>query len=139
MSDPDAVTIAAVHLLYGRQSHAIDSGRATDWARTFTADGIFDSPSYPAPEVGHDQLAAFARRFVDSAAEANERRRHVITDIAIDLVGVDELTVDCYLQIMATPRGGDTRLVRFTSVRDHVVRVDDQWLIRHRIVSRDDA
>ncbi len=139
MPDPDAGTVAEVQLLYGRQSHAIDSGRATEWAATFTADGVFDSPSYPEPEVGRDRLIAFAQRFFDSASDANERRRHVITNIAVDLVCVDELAVDCYLQIMATPRGGETRLVRFTSVRDRVVRVDDQWRIQHRTVSRDDA
>ncbi|AJW41975.1 Cyclase [Rhodococcus sp. B7740] len=139
MPDPDAGTIAEVQLLYGRQSHAIDSGRATEWAGTFTADGVFDSPSYPEPETGRDRLIAFAQRFFDSASDANERRRHVITNIAVDLVSVDELAVDCYLQIMTTPRGGETRLVRFTSVRDRVVRVDDQWRIQHRTVTRDDA
>lgn len=139
MPDPDATIAAEVQLLYGRQSHAIDSGRATEWAATFTADGVFDSPSYPEPEVGRDRLIAFAQRFFDSASDANERRRHVITNIAVDLVCVDELAVDCYLQIMATPRGGETRLVRFTSVRDRVVRVDDQWRVQHRTVSRDDA
>lgn len=139
MPDPDAGTIAEIQLLYGRQSHAIDSGRATEWAETFTADGVFDSPSYPEPEVGSDQLTAFAQRFFDSAADANERRRHVITNIAVDLVSVDELAVDCYLQIVATPRGGETRLVRFTSVRDRVVRVNDRWRIQHRTVTRDDA
>ncbi|OZC61779.1 hypothetical protein CH306_09995 [Rhodococcus sp. 15-725-2-2b] len=139
MTDPDAATVAEIQLLYGRQSHAIDSGRATEWAETFTADGVFDSPSYPEPEAGRDRLIAFAQRFFDSASDANERRRHVITNIAVDLVSVDELAVDCYLQIMATPRGGETRLVRFTSVRDRVVRVDDRWRIQHRTVTRDDA
>jgi len=139
MPGPDSTTVADIQLLYGRQSHAIDSGRAAEWAETFTANGVFDSPSYPEPEVGSDQLTAFAQRFFDSAIESNEKRRHVITNIAVNLVSVDELIVDCYLQIMATPRGGDTRLVRFTSVRDHVVRVDDRWRIQHRTVSRDDA
>lgn len=139
MTDPDSATVAAVQLLYGRQSHAIDCGRATEWAGAFTADGIFDSPSYPEPEVGSEQLTAFAQRFFHSAAEANEKRRHVITNLAIECVSVDELIVDCYLQIMATPRGGVTRLVRFTSVRDRIVRVNDRWRIQRRTVSRDDA
>lgn len=131
-------TAIAVHLLYGRQSHAIDNGRAAEWAATFTADGVFDSPSYPAPVAGAAALTAFAQQFHDDAVNALERRRHVITDLAIDPAGPDELVVDCYLQIMATPRGGDTRLVRFTSVRDRVIRTDDGWRIDNRTVSRDD-
>lgn len=131
-------TAVAVHLLYGRQSHAIDSGRARDWAETFTADGIFDSPSYPEPEVGTDALVAFAERFFDDARAADEKRRHVVTDVAVDAITDNELEVDCYLQIMATPRGGETRIVRFTTVHDRIVRVGDRWRVAHRRVSRDD-
>jgi deferrochelatase/peroxidase EfeB len=134
----DTDTAVTVQLLYGRQSHSIDSGRASEWAATFTADGIFDSPSYPEPEVGTAALTAFAQRFFDGAAEAQEKRRHVITNMAIDRVDDDELAVDCYLQIMATPRGGETRIVRFTTARDRVVRRNGRWLIASRTMSRDD-
>lgn len=133
----DSPTAVAVQLLYGRQSHSIDSGRSAEWAHTFTPDGVFDSPSYPEPEAGTAALTAFAQRFFDTAVDAQEKRRHVITDLAIEAVSDDELTVECYLQIMATPRGGETRLVRFTSVRDRLVRHDGQWRIQHRTVSRD--
>ncbi|SNS92420.1 nuclear transport factor 2 family protein [Rhodococcoides kyotonense] len=134
----DTDTAVAVQLLYGRQSHSIDSGRAGEWAATFTADGVFDSPSYPEPEVGTEALTAFAQRFFDDATAAQEKRRHVITNIGIERVADDELAVDCYLQIMATPLGGETRIVRFTTVRDRVVRVDGHWLIARRAISRDD-
>lgn len=137
MTSPD--TVAAVQLLYGRQSHSIDSGRAEEWASTFTDDGVFDSPSYPHPETGTAALVAFATRFFVSASEAGEKRRHVITNLSIDEVSRTELTVHCYLQIMATPRGGDTRTVRFTTVRDHVVRIDGAWRIASRSVTRDDT
>ena len=55
--------VAAIHQLYGHQSHCIDSGRQQDWAQTFTDGGEFHSPSYPEPVVGFDDLAAFAARF----------------------------------------------------------------------------
>ncbi|MBY4212537.1 nuclear transport factor 2 family protein [Rhodococcus fascians] len=135
----DTDTAVAVQLLYGRQSHLIDSGRAAEWAATFTADGVFDSPSYPAPEVGTAALTAFAQRFFDAAVQAQERRRHVITNVSVETVATDEVMVECYLQILATPRGGDTRLVRFTAVRDRVIREGDCWRIRHRSIARDDA
>ncbi|WP_072806503.1 nuclear transport factor 2 family protein [Rhodococcoides yunnanense] len=132
-------TAVAVQLLYGRQSHAIDSGRAHDWAATFTEDGVFDSPSYPDPVIGTAALARFARGFFDDAVAASEKRRHVVTDVAVEPVADGEVAVDCYLQIVATPRGGESRVVRFTTVHDRVVRVDGHWRIAHRRVARDDT
>lgn len=48
----DVATLALVHQLYGAQSHFIDNGDAAAWADTFTPDGEFRSPSYPAPVTG---------------------------------------------------------------------------------------
>lgn len=135
----DANTFTHIHQLYGSQSHFIDSGRAREWAHTFTADGEFDSPSYAEPERGRAALTAFAERFFDNARAAEEVHRHVVTNLAVERVDETTLTVDLYLQIMATPRGGDTRLVRFTTARDRVVLVDGTWLIAHRAITRDDT
>lgn len=137
-ADVGATVFAEIHQLYGRQSHLIDQGRAAEWSATFTADGEFHSPSYPAPVVGTDALTEFADAFFTNAAAAGETHRHVLTNIAVDHVGDDELEVNAYLQIMATPSGGDSRLVRFTTVTDRVVRVGGQWLIARRVVRRDD-
>ncbi|OZC84526.1 nuclear transport factor 2 family protein [Rhodococcus sp. 15-649-1-2] len=134
----DAETATAIQLLYGRQSHAIDSGRADEWARTFTQDGVFDSPSYPQPAVGTAALTAFAEQFFADATAAQEKRRHVITNLSVDDRQDGSLDVDCYLQIMATPRGGATRLVRFTVVHDRVVHENGSWRVACRTVSRDD-
>ncbi len=61
-ADLGAVAIVEIHQLYGRQSHLIDEGHASEWAATFTADGEFHSPSYPAPVVGVEALTQFATR-----------------------------------------------------------------------------
>jgi 3-phenylpropionate/cinnamic acid dioxygenase small subunit len=135
----DATVLARVHNLYGRQSHLIDSGAAADWARTFTPDGEFHSPSYPKAVVGTAELTAFAAGFAVAAIEAGERHRHVITNIAIESGDGDSLTVRAYLQIVATAVGGASRLVRFTTVTDTVVPDGDDWLIARRDVERDDA
>ncbi|CAM2866370.1 nuclear transport factor 2 family protein [Prescottella defluvii] len=137
-ADVGAVAIVEIHQLYGRQSHFIDEGRAAEWAATFTAEGEFHSPSYPAPVVGAPALTAFAAAFFSNASVAGEAHRHVITNIAVDRVGDDELEVHAYLQIVATRIGGESRLVRFTTVADRVVREGGQWLIARRVVRRDD-
>ncbi|QCQ92845.1 nuclear transport factor 2 family protein [Rhodococcus sp. SGAir0479] len=135
---PDATVFVEIHQLYGRQSHLIDEGHADEWAATFTADGEFHSPSYPAPVVGTAALTEFARGFFANAAVAGEAHRHVLTNIAVDRVGDDVLEVHAYLQIVATRIGRESRLVRFTTVTDRVVREDGQWRIVHRTVRRDD-
>ncbi|BAH50276.1 nuclear transport factor 2 family protein [Rhodococcus opacus] len=135
----DAVTVAQLHQLYGRQSHLIDGGDAAGWAQTFTDDGEFHSPSYPEPVAGTDALIAFAERFHTRARAANEVHRHVITNVVIDEVRDGAATVRAYLQIVATSIGGDSRLVRMTTLTDRVVPVGDRWRIARRDIRRDDA
>ncbi|WP_024795410.1 nuclear transport factor 2 family protein [Tomitella biformata] len=134
----DVATFVELHQLYGRQSHLIDEGDARAWATTFTADGEFISPSYPAPVAGTAALTDFADAFFADAAAAGEARRHVITNIAIDRVGDDELAVRLYLQIVATRKGEQSRLVRLTTTADRVVREGGQWRVACRTVRRDD-
>lgn len=135
----DAATVGRLHQLYGRQSHLIDGGSAGEWALTFTADGEFHSPSYPEPVVGAAGLTAFAERFHAGALAAGEVHRHVITNVTIDCVDADALEVRGYLQIVATPRGGSSRVVRMTTFTDRVVYVEDRWRIARRDVRRDDV
>ncbi|WFR73183.1 nuclear transport factor 2 family protein [Prescottella defluvii] len=136
-ADIDAAVFVEIHQLYGRQSHLIDEGAAAEWAATFTADGEFHSPSYPEPVVGAAALTDFARGFFANASVAGEVHRHVLTNIAVEARG-DELEVHAYLQIIATRIGGESRLVRFTTVTDRVVREGGQWRIARRAVRRDD-
>lgn len=138
IADVGAAVFVEIHQLYGRQSHLIDEGHAAEWAATFTDRGEFHSPSYPAPVVGTAALTEFARGFFSNASVAGEAHRHVLTNIAVDRLGDDELEVRAYLQIVATRIGGDSRLVRFTTVTDRVVREGGQWRIARRTVRRDD-
>lgn len=131
--------LARVHQLYGAQSHHIDSGRAREWARTFTEDGEFHSPSYPGPVAGTEELTAFAERFFGSAHNAGETTRHVVTNLFVETASADDATVHAYLQIVTTPVGGEPRLVRLTTITDELVRRGGRWLIRRRVVRRDDA
>ena len=127
----------AVHQLYGRQSHAIDSGRAADWAATFTSDGEFRSPSYPEPSTGTAELTAFAERFHAACVESGETLHHVISTVDVAATGPDALTSTAYLQIVGTPRGESSRLLRITTIVDELVRTPGGWRIRRRVVLRD--
>lgn len=130
--------VLAVHQLYGRQSHAIDSGRAADWAATFTDDGEFHSPSYPAPAVGTAGLTAFAERFHAESVASGEVLRHVVSTVEVVPAGPDALTSRAYLQVIGTSAGRPSRLHRLTTVVDDLVRTPGGWRIRRRTVLRDD-
>jgi 3-phenylpropionate/cinnamic acid dioxygenase small subunit len=131
-------TAGRVTRLYARQSRLIDEGYAEGWAATFTADGEFHSPSYPEPYVGTAALVAFAERYAEAQAGGTVSR-HVVTNVDVLPGEGDSLTVHAYLQIVATPRGEQSRLVRMTTITDRLVPAGDTWLVAHRQVRRDDA
>ncbi|MGW0019831.1 nuclear transport factor 2 family protein [Rhodococcus sp. NPDC003382] len=139
MTTYDGAALVELHQLYARQSHLIDGGEAAGWAETFTPDGEFHSPSYPAPAVGAAELTEFARNFHDGGVAAGEVYRHVITNLCVVGDAGDALDVRAYLQIVATTLDGDSRLVRMTTVADRVVRHDGHWRIARRSVTRDDS
>ncbi|MFD8568420.1 nuclear transport factor 2 family protein [Streptomyces sp. NPDC059639] len=138
-AEPDSADLARIHQLYNRQSHLIDGGRAAAWAATFTADATFDSPSYPAPVTGTAALTAFAERFTATAEADGAVRRHVVTNLVAETEGPDALRVLGYLQIVATPRGGEPRTERLTTLTDRVVRDEGTWRIAARRIRRDDT
>ncbi|MGX7678922.1 nuclear transport factor 2 family protein [Jatrophihabitans sp. DSM 45814] len=133
----DVQTIIEINQLYGRQSHLIDSGRALGWAQTFTTDGIFESPSYPAPVAGRAALIEFARAFLVNARAAGEVRKHVINNLT---VAQDETQtwVEAYVTIAATPIGTNSWFNRLTVVRDRLEASPEGWRIAHRHVHRED-
>ncbi|MFF0144888.1 SnoaL-like protein [Amycolatopsis sulphurea] len=133
-----AADVLAVHQLYGRQSHAIDSGRAAEWAATFAADGRFDSPSYPEPAIGTAELTAFAERFHAGCEESGERLRHVVSTVEVRTgQSVETLRARAYLQIVGTTSGGEPRLHRITVLEDELTHTVDGWRVRRRTVRRD--
>lgn len=135
----DLIAVAVMRM-YARQSRLIDQGDARGWAATFTRDGEFHSPSYPEPAVGEQALTEFAEAFAESGRTGGVVSRHVVTNVDV-LPGDDEdhLLVHAYLQIVSTPRGEDSRLVRLTTLTDYLVREDERWLVARRHVRRDDV
>lgn len=133
--------LVAVTAAYARQSRLIDTGDAAGWAATFTTDGVFDSPSYAQPVIGGAALERFAAEYAEQARATGVVSRHVITNVDV-VPGADpeRLTAYAYLQIVATPTGQDSRLVRLTTVEDDLVLDPERgWLVARRRVRRDDA
>lgn len=123
--------------LLGKQSHAIDSGAARQWAETFTPHGVFRSPTYAEPVRGRDALTAFATAF----AKNNPRTHHVVTNVCIDReISPDECRVKSNLLIVTTTQQHNSEPVainRITAVDDHFIRHEGVWRIAERIITRD--
>ncbi|WP_020501358.1 nuclear transport factor 2 family protein [Sciscionella marina] len=120
--------------LLGGQAHAIDSGRALDWARTFTEDGVFASPSYPEPVRGRAALTRFAERF----AANNPGAHHIVTNACIaDSIGPDECRAMANLLIVRTLQDGAVRIERVTTIHDHLLREHGALRVAERVVTRD--
>ncbi|MEU0133962.1 nuclear transport factor 2 family protein [Streptomyces sp. NPDC006296] len=135
-----SVRLAEIHQLYHLQSHLIDGGRAAEWADTFTEDGSFTSPTYPAPVTGTAALTAFAERFAAGCAADGAVRRHVVSNVALTGDdGAGTLQVEAYLQIIATIGGAAPHTERFTTLTDRVVHDGSGWRIAARVVRRDGA
>ncbi|GAA2248292.1 hypothetical protein GCM10010145_14430 [Streptomyces ruber] len=128
----------AVHLqiqrFYARQMQLLDDGRAEDWARTFADDGVFEVGGEAVR--GATDIARAARRTADRFAADGITRRHWIGMLTVAGKG-DEVTARSYAAVLETPRGGEPVLRRSTVCSDILVRVADEWRVRHRVVTRD--
>ncbi|MFH8571853.1 nuclear transport factor 2 family protein [Streptomyces sp. NPDC017993] len=129
---------AEVQQFYARQMQLLDEGRAEEWARTFTEDGVFAANAHPEPAAGRDVIAAAARRATDEYAAKGVQRRHWLGMVNIEPRGADEIQVVCYALVIETPRGGQAALRVSTRCADLLVREDGQWLVKDRQVTRDD-
>src|SRR5262245_64819497 len=61
---------------YARQMRFLDNGMATEWAQTFTEDGVFLANAHPEPQSGRVQIEAAARKTSMQLAEQGVQRRH---------------------------------------------------------------
>lgn len=123
-----------VQHFYGRQSLAIDGGDAAGWAATFTSDGVFDSPTYAEPVTGTSALESFAR----TVHRNSPHLHHVVTNVALDDVTDDAVTVRANLLIVTTHDliTGGARIERVTTIHDRFRRLPELRL-HHRLVVRD--
>jgi len=120
----------ALQLFYAAQSHAIDGGDAEGWARSFTIDGSFHSPTYGAPIVGHTALKAFAEHFY--ASSGARQHRHWINNIAWSELDGDEVEVAAYALIVASDPGQPPTFLRSSMFKDRLTLTRSGWRLRER-------
>jgi hypothetical protein len=125
----------AIQQTIARYTHAGDSGRSTDFAEAFTADGVMEVYG-EAPISGRQAIVAFLEDQKTSLASAMDRRhiRHFVSSLRIDFPSSDEATASSYF--MAVTQIGPDHWGRY---RDRFVPVDGEWLIAHRFVRVDGA
>lgn len=121
----------AIRELTARYNQAIDEGRPEEWAATFTADGVFESPSRN-PLRGRDALLEFAR----TRAAGGARTRHFTTDAIIEIDG-DTARQTCYLLLLDTSQG--VKIKNCGVYVDRLTRTPEGWRFSHRRVALEDG
>lgn len=139
MLTSEATLLLQLNQLYGRQSFAIDEGNAPGWASTFTSDGEFLSPSYPAPMTGRKALEDFAKAVHAEMARTGAVQRHIITNVTLSQSSEGTWYGRAYLGIIVTHQDGNITLTRHTTIEDRLHVESDQVLVAHRTVYRDDS
>ncbi|MFI8931152.1 nuclear transport factor 2 family protein [Streptomyces sp. NPDC053474] len=123
---------------YARQMRSLDEGRVTEWAATFTEDGVFSAQAHPRPQEGREAIRQGAAEAVRRLAERGVRRRHWLGMLDVTRHGDGSLTARSYAQVIDTPIGGQAAVELSCTCEDLLVREGDRLLVRHRRVDRDD-
>jgi 3-phenylpropionate/cinnamic acid dioxygenase small subunit len=136
----NAETYSQILQFYARHVQLLDEGFAEEWAEQFTDDGVFSQNVKPEPKRGRAAIAAGMRRGVDRVAAAGVTRRHwfgmVVADPEPDETD-EAVRTHYYALVFETPRGGRASVYLSTTGEDVLVRRDDRWLIRSRLVTHD--
>lgn len=112
-----------------------DHGRGAAVAELFTEDGAWRSNTIDA--VGQEQLGAF---FVLREQLTDRVTRHVLTNVAVDVLDADHATarsIAVEIRDDVGPDGlaVDTRPAVVGDYEDELVRVDGRWLFAERRVT----
>ncbi|MGK5550292.1 nuclear transport factor 2 family protein [Actinomadura kijaniata] len=128
---------AEVQQFYARHLQLLDSGRADEWADTFTADAVFDVPTLPEPVRGREGLRGMVRAMADRLARAGEIHRHwhSMPDVRTGPDGV--VRVRSYALVFVSTAQGSA-LHRVCVCEDVLVREAGDLKVRSRRVDRDD-
>ncbi|ATB39411.1 ring hydroxylating subunit beta family [Cystobacter fuscus] len=85
------------------------------------------------PFRGHAEIMRLMR---DSAAAQDDRRRHVCTNLVVDLSGPDTATARSYLTLISV-RGEHLEVVTTGTYTDEVVQTGGVWRLRARHIELD--
>lgn len=111
--------------LCAEYNYYIDTGRAEEWADTFTADGVFEGAAGKAE--GRDALVAFCKQFGTDYPGAMH-----FTDNHLFQHDGDTVQHKCFLSFQIPAEGGTT--VILVGYEDELVQVGGAWKFRTRRV-----
>ncbi|MFF0018629.1 nuclear transport factor 2 family protein [Streptomyces sp. NPDC005374] len=134
----DSALYQEVLHFYARQMRSLDEGNVTEWAETFTEDGVFGANAHPRPQVGRGAIRQGAAEATARLAEQGVQRRHWLGMLEVSRNTDGSVTAVSYAQVLATPKGGKAELELSCSCEDLLVREGDRLLVRRRQVHRDD-
>ncbi|MFD4536108.1 nuclear transport factor 2 family protein [Kitasatospora sp. NPDC058397] len=127
-----------VQHFYGRQMRHLDEGEVTQWAATFTEDGVFAANARPHPQEGRGSIERGAHEAAARLAAAGVQHRHWLGMLEVAEQPDGTVLARTYALIIATPKGGAATVHLSTSCEDRLVRVAGELKVRHRQVCRDD-
>jgi hypothetical protein len=114
----------------------VDFGEAERIAELFTADGVWEGP-----ELVMDGRDAIRTWFARRAGVTRRTSRHLVTNVAVDVVGEDEATALCYLvNYRHDSEGTEPPQLPVPAAppkfvgeyHDRLVRTDAGWRFAHR-------
>ncbi|MCM2414180.1 MULTISPECIES: nuclear transport factor 2 family protein [unclassified Streptomyces] len=135
---PTAALYTEIQQFYAQQMHLLDDGRVQEWAGTFTQQGVFAANAQPVPAVGREAITKAAQAATDAYAKAGVQRRHWLGMVSVEGVTDGAVSARCYALVIETPRGGRPEIKASTLCQDRIVRVDGDWQIEDRQITRDD-
>ncbi|WP_329016536.1 nuclear transport factor 2 family protein [Micromonospora rifamycinica] len=132
-------TYAEVLQFYAGHIQAMDEGRVDEVVSTFTDDASLVSPPKIAEPVrGRENLRAGLRKAAAAQAAEGVRYRRCHTMMSVRPGPDGELLVRAYVQVVRTGPEGGSHLHAMCVCADVLVRRNDTWQIRERVVTRDD-
>lgn len=133
----DDGTYRQIQHFYAWQSQLLDFGKFEEWAATFTQDGSFLAPGFPEPVRGRTALAVGTRKNhegIDSSLAV----RHWFGMTTVEPGAGGAVRALSYVIVIRTPQNGESIIYRSTTCEDMLIREDGQWLVRERVIRRDD-
>jgi 3-phenylpropionate/cinnamic acid dioxygenase small subunit len=127
-----------VQRFYARQMRLLDEGEVTEWAATFTEDGVFAAQAQPAPVRGRAAIEAAAGVSARSLAQDNARHRHWLGMLDIEVRADETIIARSYALVVRIARGGQATIRFSCTCEDVLVRDGERILVRARHVTRDD-
>jgi bifunctional aromatase (cyclase/dehydratase) len=133
----DAETYSQIQQFYAWQSQLLDFGRFEEWAATFTEDGSFLAPGFPEPVRGRTALGVGTRKNHEGLDPALAIR-HWFGMTTVEPLAEGVVRALSYVIVIRAPRAGEPFIYRSTTCEDVLAWEDSQWLVRERVIRRDD-